>query len=85
MTIVLLFMTRKQEQEHSYLLVLQVQQIDSKPVIDEVKKAVKQFNLKSKTITPQYEEITAEVRLKDENTEFINIIYSQQKVKKLTF
>jgi len=85
MTIVLLFMTRKAEVEYPYLLVLQVP-IDTKSdeAIKDIKKSVERFMLKSKTITPQYEEITAEIRLKGENTSFINNLYNEHKILKAT-
>lgn len=85
MTIVLLFMTRKEEQEQPYLLVLHIPtEIDYKDVTSHVKKAVEKFMLKSKTITPEYEEITAEIRLKGDNTEFLNDLQNSGKVKKAT-
>jgi hypothetical protein len=85
LTIVLLVMTRKAEEEQPYLLVLQVPTSgDSKLVLTDVKNAVERFMLKSKTITPQYEEITAEVRLKGDNTDFINQLHNEDKVLKAT-
>jgi hypothetical protein len=85
MTIVLLFMTRTVEQEHPYLLVLQIPlTASSNEAIKEIKKSVERFILKSKTITPQYEEITAEIRLEGENTDFINKLYSEHKILKAT-
>ncbi len=84
-TIVLLFMTRKPEEEQPYLLVLQVPTIeDSTPIVKEIRKAVVHFMLKSKTITPEYEEITAEVRLKGDDTYFINKLHRENKVRKIT-
>lgn len=85
MTIVLVFMTRKGEEDQPYLLVLQLPlSTDAKPVIHEIKNAVERFMLKSKTITPQYEEITAELRLKGDNTEFINKLHKENKILKAT-
>ena len=85
MTIVLLFMTRKSEEEQPYLLVLHIPITqDSSEVIKITKKAVDRFMLKSKTITPQYEEITAEVRLSSDNTRFLNELQSSGKVQKAT-
>lgn len=85
MTIVLLFMTRKSEEEHPYLLVLQVPtDVDSQTAVKEVKNSVERFMLKSKTVTPQYDEITAEVRLKGDDTSFINKLYRDHKVLKAT-
>jgi uncharacterized membrane protein YhiD involved in acid resistance len=85
MTMVLLFMTRRAEEEHPYLLVLHIPTSqDSKEVISIVKKEVSKYMLKSKTITPQYEEITAEIRLKGDNTSFLNNLQSSGKVQKAT-
>lgn len=85
MSIAILFMTRKPEEELPYLLVLQVSiDSNSNQVIDEVKRSVSRFMLKSKTVTPQYEEITAEVRLKGDDTNFINKLHSSNQVIKAT-
>lgn len=85
MTIVLLFMTRKSEEEHPYLLVLQVStDIDSKIIVNDVKGSVERFMLKSKTVTANYDEITAEVRLKGDDTSFINKLHNDKKVLKAT-
>ena len=63
LTIVLLIMTRKPEEEQPFLLVLQVPTTtDTDSVIKEIRKSVARFMLKSKTITPQYEEIMAEIQ-----------------------
>jgi len=86
MTIAILFMTRRQEEEQPYLFVLQVPSggMDSQLVVNEVKKSVERYMLKSKTVTPDYEEITAEVRLKGDNTEFISKLHAENKVLKAT-
>lgn len=85
MTIVLLFMTRNPEEEQPYLLVLQVPTAtDAVPIVKDIKKAVERFMLKSKTITPQYEEITAEVRLKGDDTSFLNTLHKDDKILKAT-
>ena len=84
-TIVLLFMTRKPEESQPFLLVLHVPTTaDSVPVIKEVRASVEHFMLKSKTITPDYEEITAEVRLKGDDTSFVNKLHNESKVTKVT-
>ncbi|RLA76920.1 MAG: DUF4956 domain-containing protein [Epsilonproteobacteria bacterium] len=85
MTMVLLFMTRKPEEEQPYLLVLQVPTAtDAAPVVKEIRNSVERFMLKSKTVTPQYEEITAEVRLKGDDTSFINRLHNDNKILKAT-
>lgn len=84
-TFVILFMTRKEEQEHPYLLVMQIENnTNEKEIINEVKKSVEQFMFKSKTVNPSYSEYTAEIRLKDENSSFINSLYSKNLIKKAT-
>jgi uncharacterized membrane protein YhiD involved in acid resistance len=84
-TMVLLFMTKKEETEHPYLLVMQIQNdADESVIIAEVKRSVERFMFKSKTINPAYSEYTAEVRLKDENSGFINRLYEKKLVKKAT-
>lgn len=84
-TIVLLFMTRKPEEEQPYLLVLQVPTTSSaESTVKEIRKSVERFMLKSKTITPQYEEVTAEVRLKDNDTSFMNKLHKDDKILKAT-
>jgi len=85
MTIVLLFMTQKVEDEQPYLLVLQVATtINTQPILKDIKKSVERFSLKSKTITSQYEEITAEIRLKGEDTSFLNNLHNDNKILKAT-
>lgn len=85
LTIVLLIMTRKPEDEQPFLLVLQVPTTtDAGPVIKQIRKSVARFMLKSKTITPDYEEITAEIRLKGDDTSFMNRLHDDNKILKAT-
>lgn len=85
MTIVLLFMTRKAEEEQPYLLVLQIPTSqNSQEVINTAKKSVNKFTLKSKTITPEYAEVTAEIRLKKDDTTFLSNLQNSNKIKKAT-
>ena len=85
LTIVLLVLTRKSEQDQPFLLVLQVPtSTDSASVIKGIQKSVERFMLKSKTITPAYEEITAEIRLKGDDTSFLNKLHDDEKVLKVT-
>jgi hypothetical protein len=86
MTMVLLIMTRTGgSEDHPYLLVLRIPvALDEQEAVDLVKKAVEIFSLKSKSINHEYCEVTAEVRLKDDNTDFIKILHSQNKVEKAT-
>ncbi len=86
MTMVLLLMTRSGDAEdHPYLLVLRIPvQVDENEAMALVKKSVDIFSLKSKSINQDYCEVTAEVRLKNSDTSFINILHSQNKVEKAT-
>jgi len=85
LTIILLFMTRKAEEDQPYLLVLQIPTLtDFNPVIKDVRNSVQRFMLKSKTVTPEYTEIIAEVRLKIDNTNFLNELQRDDKVIKAT-
>jgi len=85
LTTVLLVMSRQQEEHHPFLLVLHIPKTaNSTEVINTVKKSVEKFSLKSKTITSQYEEITAEVRLNSEDTNFLNQLEQSGQVQKAT-
>jgi uncharacterized membrane protein YhiD involved in acid resistance len=78
LTLALLFMSRKEELDHPYLLVLQSKNtIDDKIVYQTIKQSVDKFMLKSKTINVDYTEYTAEIRLKKENTQFISELYEK--------
>lgn len=85
MTIVLLFMTRHPQEDYPYLLVLHIPSSqEAQEVINVSKKELDAFVLKSKTITTEYEEVTAEVRLKGDNTAFLNKLKNENKVTKAT-
>lgn len=85
MTLVILIMSRKQEEDLAYLFVLQIPNgTDSSIVIGEVKNSVERYMMKSNTITDDYEEITAEVRLKGDDTSFIRKLHEENKVLKAT-
>ncbi len=85
LTLVLLLMTRKEESEHPYLLVIQAKNdVDDKQLYAEIKNSVDKFMLKSKTINEAYTEYTAEIRLKNEDTKFITTLYNKDKLIKAT-
>lgn len=85
LTTVLLIMSRQQEEHHPFLLVLHIPKTaNSTEVISTIKKSVEKFSLKSKTITSHYEEITAEVRLNAEDTNFLNQLEQSGQVQKAT-
>ncbi|WP_031485101.1 DUF4956 domain-containing protein [Maridesulfovibrio frigidus] len=84
-TIILLIMTRKVEQDQPFLLVMQIPSLkDSDTAVGLVKKSVERYKLKSTTVTPNYTEVTAEVRLKSENTEFLTQLHDDGSVLKAT-
>jgi len=85
LTLVILFMTRKEDVETPYLLVLQlISGASEKDALSHIKSSVDRFSLKSKTINPEYSEITAEIKLKNSNTDFINTLQDNFNVKKAT-
>ena len=85
LTLVVLFMTRKEDEETPYLLVLQLPSSSSETdAVTYIKNHVDRFALKSKTINPDYLEITAEIKLKKSNSNFINGLQDEFNVKKAT-
>ena len=83
--LILMVLTRKKETDNAYLLVLHIPpESDELDVLKEVKNAVTQFCLKSKSIHGGHVELSVEVRLKDDNTRFLNKLESEKKVKKAT-
>ncbi|NPA81523.1 MAG: DUF4956 domain-containing protein [Epsilonproteobacteria bacterium] len=83
-TIVLFVMARTPSLDKPYLLVMQIpHELKESEVVDSVKKAVLGYELKSKTINPSYYEITSEVRLRNDDSSFLNELYSKG-VKKAT-
>lgn len=85
LTLVILFMTRKEEDDFPYLLVMQIKNdANEDEIIKEVKSSVEQFMFKSKTVNPAYSEYTAEIRLQDNNSSFINTLYNKKMINKAT-
>jgi Domain of unknown function (DUF4956) len=83
--LIILFLTRRDEPNNAYLLVLQLPaNTDGQALIaSTLPKGVKQ-KLKSKALNPQYTELTYEVRLKDENTDFLQAMKAQQPEARIT-
>tara|TARA_B100000989_G_scaffold263588_1_gene215560 strand:+ start:322 stop:1014 length:693 start_codon:yes stop_codon:yes gene_type:complete len=72
-TIVLFWMFRSKEENSSYLLILQLSDDEvEKEVINLLKNYVKKYSIKSKSTTPKGIEIISEVRVKNNDTSFIN-------------
>ena len=85
MTIILLIMTRTTEEEQPFLLVMQIpsmKEIDT--AVSLIKKSVARYSLKSKAVTPNYTEVTAEVRLKGDDTNFLKQLHDDGSVSKAT-
>lgn len=84
-TIVLFIMTRQREISSPYLLVLQVPiSVDTTILTKKVKNSVELFNLKSKTTTPEYTEITAEIRLHLDDSSFLTNLQQENQIIKAT-
>jgi len=85
LTIVLLLMTKKTDTEQPYLMVLQLSSTqDAKPILSDIKKYLNRFILKSQTITEEQTEITAEIRLKNSDTDFLHMLKKEHHIKKIT-
>jgi hypothetical protein len=78
-------LTRKEDEETPYLLVLQIgKDTNELNVLAFIKDSVDKFALKSKTINPAYTEITAEVKLKKTDAGFVSELESNFEIKKAT-
>lgn len=85
MTIILLTMTRRAEEEQPFLLVMQIPSMkEADSAVSLVKKSVDRWNLKSKAVTPNYTEVTAEVRLNGDDTNFLKQLHDDETVLKAT-
>ena len=85
MTLALFALTRKEDEETPYLLVLQMEkETNEVQALDFVRKSVERFALKSKTVNPAYTEITAEVRLIKSDSGFISEMEQEFGIKKIT-
>ncbi len=85
LSLALLFMARKEQTEHPYLLVVQSNNdIDDATLYAQIKQSVDNFRLKSKTINADYTEYTAEIRLKKEDTQFISDLHKNNTIIKAT-
>lgn len=86
LTLVLLLMTRGDDTEHPYLLIIQIKnnEDDDNPLTAQIQQSVDKFMLKSKARNEAYTEYIAEVRLKNADTNFINQLYDDYEVLKIT-
>ena len=82
--IVLVFSTRKVG-DTPYILVVNCESSDTEKVVSELIKAdAKKSLLKAKSVSNMGTELTYEVRIKDENTDFVNKILSESGVANAT-
>lgn len=73
--IILLVFANKKSHVNPYIMVLHCNNHDSEVMATEfLKKQVSRFAVKSKTVQKGLIELNIEVRLKDENTDFVNIL-----------
>lgn len=73
--IVMLVFANKKSHTNPYIVVLRCADHDSEAAATEfLKKQVKKFNIKSKTVQNGAIELNAEIRMNDDNTDFINIL-----------
>jgi len=86
LTCVIFGLTRKEDTETPYLLVVQIDKEAGELLALEayVKSRVDKFALKSKTVNPAYTEITAEVKLLKSNAEFISEMDGKYGIQKIT-
>ena len=85
MTAAIFALTRKEDQETPYLLVLQIEKAaNESQALEFVRRSVERYALKSKTVNPAYTEITAEVKLKKSDSTFITELESDFGVNSVT-
>ena len=85
MTITIIALTRKEDEDTPYLLVLQIEkEANESLVLEFIKTSVDRFALKSKTINPAYTEITAEVKLTKADSGFVSDLEDKYAIKKAT-
>lgn len=83
--VVLLFFVRGTDQEVPYVLILDLADESSEvESLSYLRKELSRMKLKSKTITPGQIEVIYEIRLKDQNTAFVNELASLQGVTNAT-
>ena len=83
--LVLLFFVRKEGHDTAYILILDLMNESSEvETLSYLKKEIDRLNLKSKTLTMDHMEIIYEIRLKNQNTSFINEMNSMKGVNSAT-
>jgi len=85
MTITIFALTRREDEDPPYLLVLQIEKETNEPeALEFIRKSVDGFALKSKTVNPANTEITAEVKLIKTDTGFVSEMEKKYGIKKIT-
>jgi len=84
-SIIILWLTKKEETDNPYLLVLEMSTDANDDDINKlISSSVSRIKLKSKSINPAFAELTFEVRLKDGDTDFLQTLHDEMKVTKAT-
>lgn len=87
--VVLLIMTSRFQASEPYLLILQINKDENESkIISDVIDSVGAYSMKSKSVNPSYNEIIAEIRLRENDTDFVNKIndkYDVQKISLITY
>ena len=83
--LMMLFLTRKDEVDCPYLLVLQLpMNVKEQDVLVRVKSAVRKYKIQSKTVTDMFQELTFEVKLKSDDHMFITDLKRDELISKGT-
>ena len=81
--VILIVFSKKKYGGDAYILIIDCRtDAACRAAVSIVNKAVEKFSVKSKTVTGEYNELTLEVRLKNENTDFVTAISRMQGVEK---
>lgn len=78
--LVLIVFVNKKQTDHPYIMIVSCNSEAEKEVLDTMKVNVKKQVLKSKTVSREGIEMTLEVRLKGDNSDFVNEIANLQGV-----
>ncbi|RCW45598.1 DUF4956 domain-containing protein [Paenibacillus prosopidis] len=70
--LVLLWLSRRKVREQPYLLIIRHSEVAISDVRSQLRKL--NYTLKSKTVRKDYIEMTIEIRLRDDNTAFVNVL-----------
>lgn len=83
--VILILFANKKVHDNPYLLILNCQDENAEnAALSLMKKAVKKYAVKSKTVNAQGIEFTAEIRMKDGETAFVNRLNEIQGVENAT-